>query len=370
MSRRTAIIGAGPAGCGAAYEARRQGDKVTLLEAADQVGGRTTTWRGGGLAVDSGAGFFTSFYPELHRLIAPLGLGGEVTPLPRSTVLVKDGRRAALKLDAPMTFLRFPFLSARDKARMAAATGWMTVRHRRLDLSDPRSLAPLDDRSIAEDALARVGETAYEQLVRPSIEPFWYFAPSEVSRSLMIALQAKAIDAKFFTLASGMGSVCRSIADLVETRTGAAVDALRRVGDEIVVEHDDRESAFDRVIVATTAETAARIAAPLDGLVPGALRELLADQRYVPNVHASFLIERAACPPGVSAMFPCGPGTHAVAAVAFNSSKRQCGTRLPEVRELVSVFLSADESRALLDAAADGRQHHCFGERPSQTLRR
>lgn len=360
MARRTAIIGAGPAGCGAALEARRQGDEVTMFEAAEQVGGRTTTWRVDGLAVDSGAGFFTNFYPELHRLLSELDLADEVISLPRSTVLVKDGRRAGLKLDAPGTFFRLPFLSPQDKVRMAAATAWMTVRHRRLDISDPHSLAPLDDRSIADDALARVGESAYEHLVRPSIEPFWYFSPREVSRSLMIALQAKAVDAKFFTLASGMDSVCRAVAGLVETRTGTPVQALRRSGAEIVVECDRGEQVADRVIVATTADVAARISAPLDGLVPAPLRELLADQRYVPNAHASFLIDRAPCPPGVSAMFPCGPGTHPIAAVAFNSLKHQCGTHLPKDRELVSVFLSADESRALVDADDDEIFDRCW----------
>jgi protoporphyrinogen/coproporphyrinogen III oxidase len=39
---KTAVVGAGPAGCAAAYFLRRQGHEVVLFETQDHVGGRTS----------------------------------------------------------------------------------------------------------------------------------------------------------------------------------------------------------------------------------------------------------------------------------------------------------------------------------------
>ena len=74
MAKRCAIIGAGPAGCTAAYELQKSGFDVQIFEANAQVGGRTQTWREQNLNHDSGAGFFTNFYPNLETYIDELEL--------------------------------------------------------------------------------------------------------------------------------------------------------------------------------------------------------------------------------------------------------------------------------------------------------
>lgn len=345
------MIGAGPAGCGAAFEAHRQGDDVVLFEAEGVVGGRTATWRTGEFAVDSGAGFFTNFYPELQRLLELLGMTGEIVPLPRRAIMVHDGVRAPLSSDQPATFFGLPFIGAKSKARITAATAWRTVRHRGLDLADPASLAKLDDRSVAEDARTSMGEEAYQFLVRPSIEPFWYVSPEDISRSLMIALQVKAAGASFFSLAGGMDSVCNAISERVDTQTSTTVRDVRVDGGAMVVALSaGGEEAFDRVVIATPADVASKLTASLGSMVTPALRAFLNDQQYVPNAHASFLVDRELCPQGASTVFACGPGSHEVAAVSFSSHKGQNPNLVAEA-ELVSVFLSAAASAELVGAS-------------------
>ena len=178
--------------------------------------------------------------------------------------------------------------------------------------------------------------------MRPGVEPFWYFSCAEVSRALLLALQARAPSARFFTMRDGMDTICSRLVAALEVRTGSAVRAIERTGAQLRVDGEH----FDEVVVATTASVARALVAAEDQ--PPALRALLATQRYVPNVHAVFRVPRASCP-GESARFPCGPGTFPVAAIAFNSHKHQ-GT-LPDADELVSVFLSAAESARLLHAS-------------------
>ncbi len=365
MSRSTAVIGAGAAGCAAAHALAQKGRRVVLFERAAEIGGRTTTWRKDGLQIDSGAGFFTNFYPTLEALMPKLGIRDQVNVLSRHSVLVQDGKRGELTLGSVGSFVRFPFLGARDKLRMASATAWLTMRYSGLDITSPHSLSELDDRSIAQDARERVGENAYQVVVRSGIEPFWYFSCEEVSRALAIALQARAATARFFAFREGMDSICRALAAGIETQTSAEVQPLICETDGRFLVRFSRdgqlfEERFDELVMATTASVAHKLSAELGEVVPPAMREFLASQSYVPNVHATFIVERDACPPGTSSMFPCGPAQKRVAALSFNSFKRQCGDALSADKELVCVFLTADESRSLLAASEAEIYERCW----------
>ncbi len=344
MVERVAVIGGGPAGCGAAHRLTAAGRDVVLFEREDEVGGRTRSWRNGDAVIDSGAGFFTNFYPSLAELITATGLDDEVVTLSRANTLVHDGEVAPLSMGVTASFLQFPFVSMGGKLRMAAHTASATARHRSLDLSSPESLAPFDDRSITDEAVAVLGREVYEFLIRPGIEPFWYFACEDVSRSLFLALHARAATARFFTLRDGMGSLAPRLAQASEVRTATAVERVERApGGGALVDGE----AFDAAIVATTASTATRIAG---AALPDPVRDFVAGRTYVANTHAAFRIPRADAPPE-SARFPCGPGEHVVAAVACNSHKQQGS--IPDDEEIVSVFLGAAASAELAGEPAD-----------------
>ncbi|MBN3785343.1 FAD-dependent oxidoreductase [Burkholderia sp. Ac-20353] len=54
---KVAVIGAGPAGCTAAYTLRKHGHEVSLFESQDHVGGRTSQVHRDGFNLGSGALF-------------------------------------------------------------------------------------------------------------------------------------------------------------------------------------------------------------------------------------------------------------------------------------------------------------------------
>jgi oxygen-dependent protoporphyrinogen oxidase len=318
-----------------------------IFEAAGSVGGRTRTWRAGELTVDSGAGFFTNFYPTLSKLIEPLGLRDAVVELSRSNVLVEQGVRAELSIGSIRSFLRFPLLDWREKAQLARESARVAVLYRRLDLSAPETLCALDDRSVKDEAVARLGERVYEIIVRSGIEPFWYFSCEEVSRALALALHARAATARFYTFASGMDTVCQALTKGIETRLGQAVAPLERADGGFWVGPDGEAERFDDVVVATTASVARKLVGKVVDAVPPPVATVLETQRYVPNVHAVFQVPRARCPEGLSAIFPAGRGDKRLAALSFNSHKHQ-GADAETRTELVSVFLTAKESAAAL----------------------
>lgn len=341
MFERVAVIGSGPAGAAAAHRLSAAGREVVLFERAAEAGGRTASWKLGDAVVDSGAGFFTNFYPAVAELLPELGLEAGVVTLSRSNALVHEGQVAVLSVGSTRSFLRFPLVRMRGKLRMTAHVGFASARHRRLDLSRPESLARLDDRSVRDHAVARLGEEVYEFLVRPGVEPFWYFSCADVSRSLSLGLQARAATARFFTLRGGMDTIAKGLAAAAELRVATEVTAIERAGAGVTVDGE----AFDAAVVATTAEPALQMAG---AVVPAGIREFVASQRYVPNVHAAFRVPRAAAPPE-SARLPCGPGEHPVAAIACQSNKQQ-GT-IPPDEEIVSVYLAAAPSAELIGAS-------------------
>jgi len=353
MARRTAVIGAGPAGCYAAHLLQQQGREVVLYEQAKSVGGRTTSWHDQGWVVDSGAGFFTNFYPTLWGLITKLGLEGEITNLSRSNALTDGEKVADFTLGSTASFANFTFLGTRAKLSMAMQTALIFAKYRHLDLSSAASLAPFDDASVRDDAVKRVGERAYQYLVRPGIEPFWFFSCESISRSLMLALQAKAATARFYTFRQGMNFVCTKLAANLDVRTGVTVDHIKPSGAKFKITGatlaDGPEHIYDEVIVATTGSVAAKITAGLDErIVPDTVRSFLKSQTYVPNTHLVFVIDKGVKLPKMSCLLPCGPKDHRVAGLNFNSHKLQTRGEARSGQEAISVYLTAEESKATL----------------------
>jgi oxygen-dependent protoporphyrinogen oxidase len=361
--RRVAVIGAGPAGCAAAFELRRAGREVVLFERGAAPGGRTASWRGHGVTVDTGAGFFTNFYPRTRRYVAELGLEDDVLELARTNGLVHEGRIARLELGSMRSFLAYPHLRLRDLLRVALYTARQTARRRRLDLADPETLAPLDDGDIAGEARRAMGERAYQFLVRPAVEPFWYFGCEEASRALLMALQAHAADARFFAFRSGADTLCRRLAAAVETRTGREVQAVAPDGAGLRVRHradaeGEAEEVFDAVVVATPASEADTLTAGLaEPLVTPAQREFLRSQRYAANVHVLYRVARGVGAGGLDNLFPCGPGRSPVAGIGFHARKHAAAGAVHD-HDFVSVYLSDPAARTLLDAARE----HVAGE--------
>jgi oxygen-dependent protoporphyrinogen oxidase len=346
---RVAVVGGGPAGCYAAYQLKRRGCHVVLFEAADAVGGRTRSYRYQGLTLDTGAAFITNFYALTHRLIKQLGLSQTVASVNRSTALSRGGDIAQLTLGSAKSFVKYPFITAAEKAKMAFHMSKLVACRFQHHLTDVKKLAKYDDRSIAEYARGELTENVYQCVVRPGVEPFWYFSCETVSRALYMALGAHAPDARFFVFTQGIDALCAALVKRLDVQLRQRVVAVQSHEDGFRVNlagEMSQSDVFDRVIIATTASIAHSITAQLDETwVTSGQRRYLRSQGYAPNTHCVYTTPQFSRGFQGLSLFPCGAGDHPVAAVSFNSDK--CAALRQAKRELISVYLGAAFSEAI-----------------------
>ncbi len=133
---RTAVIGAGWAGCAAAVEATRLGQQVTVFEAARVPGGRARRvdgqWPDGtALALDNGQHILIGAYSETLRLMADLGIAADAALLRLPlTLQFPDGTglafpRLPAPLDALVGIVRARGWNWSDKlSLLRTAVGW------------------------------------------------------------------------------------------------------------------------------------------------------------------------------------------------------------------------------------------------------
>ncbi len=160
------VIGSGLAGLSSAFELAERGLKVLILEAADQVGGRTSNWQAEGMDVESGVHKFVGFYSGFKSLLEKADIdlddvfiyqdeieirvaeGGDKNADPQGRR--RSGRFGVSVLHRPVLTIggalgNSELLSWRDKFQLVRFMVAGTVRY----LRDPASL---DRLSVAEYA--------------------------------------------------------------------------------------------------------------------------------------------------------------------------------------------------------------------------
>ncbi len=348
---KIAIIGGGPSGCAAAHFAQKhlKNSDITIFEAAPALGGRATTLRKDGWVLDSGASFMTNFYPRLFRIAKERGFLDQIVEMNRISGLAKNGSVAPLDVSSTISFLGFPYLRFFEKMKMAFWTAKMTMKRGSMDLAKPQTLAPYDNVSIEEYALSELNSNIYHSLIRPAIEPFWYFSCAEVSRSLVMGLTAQAVGAKFYCVPKGIDLLCSNMAADAVVKTNCRVHRITKDSSGFVVatseNGNEKTESFDRVVIATTASVAKTISKDLD--YSPVVHSYLDSQTYASNIHVGFRIPRVEPPPLVGAIFPCDEENRILAAISFHRVKHM---NFQGEEELVSVYLSNQAAKKYLNS--------------------
>jgi oxygen-dependent protoporphyrinogen oxidase len=395
--RRVVVIGGGIAGLAATHRLVEHAQRgapldVLLLDAGDRLGGSVGTERADGFTLERGADSMITDKPWGLDLCERVGLTDHLIgtrPGERRTMVVHDGRLHPLPegflLMAPTALwpvATSALFSLRGKARMA------------LDLVLPRR-AGAGDESLASFVRRRFGAEVLERVADPLAGGIYTADPERLSlaatmprflelerthRSVILGMRATAAMPPggsgaryglFVAPREGMGALVDAVARRMPegtVRLRAAVQRLSRAGERWLVETSGQSVDADALVVATPAFAAARLVAPLDAALGGALDAI----EYASSATVT-LAFRAADVAGRLAGFgfvvPFAE-RRSLLACTFNSRKYEGrapagyellrafvgGARRPDLVELDDAALVAivrAELRALLDVAAD-----------------
>ncbi|MBF36040.1 MAG: hypothetical protein CL838_02410 [Crocinitomicaceae bacterium] len=354
--KKIVVIGAGPAGASAAYYLTEQGYQVTVLEKEAFVGGRTHGYEDNQVRFDTGASFFTNFYPLLKELVKKLNIQHEVIELERKVGLKYHDQIAEFRFGSFSSFWNLPFINNKDKWIMIWNTIKLSLKRSKLDLVSPDKLAAVDDASIADWATEKMSKNIYHFLIRPGVEPFWYFSCNDVSRAMTTVLQARAADAKFYTFQHGMARISEKLLEKSDLKLNATVTDIKvngKVEIGYTISNESKQITADYLVMATPATTTAKL---LKAQLNNPIGHFISSQKYVHNVHATYLVDEELTKGMYAYYYPCGDWETPIGAIVFHKLKCYNSVKAPKGKELISIYLLDQPSKELMDSGIDDNQ--------------
>lgn len=250
------VVGAGVAGLGAATYFAKKGHDVTVLEAADRVGGRALTLRRArtGDRVDVGTQYYHSSYVRAQALMREAGVTGLAKISGASRFFDDRVRAGSFLVDH-----RLPWIKAAGLAGNARV-GWTLLsllRHRMSTFGLEEQ--PKLDAVRALDVLTHPTQLEFAvrslTLAGAITEP----EPTDVSLLHVIRLVRIIVLTDYLTLPGGVASFHDALASRLEVELERPVRRLVEEGRRVVgVELDGSAEVrrADHVVVATTAPAA------------------------------------------------------------------------------------------------------------------
>ncbi|ANH94049.1 protoporphyrinogen oxidase [Streptomyces sp. NPDC058319] len=339
-TRQVVVVGGGIAGLAAAHRLLERGARVTVLEAADRVGGKLLPGEIAGVRVDLGAESMLARRPEAVGLAREVGLADRLRP--PATATASLWTRGALRPMPKGHVMGVPGTAA-ALAGILSAEGLARIER---DAELPRTEVG-DDVAVGAYVAERLGREVVDRLVEPLLGGVYagdahrismrsavpqLFEAARAHTSLTEAVRAlqdraartPATGPVFLGIEGGVGTLPLAVAASVRARggeilTGTPASGLRRTpegGWRLLA--GDRVLHADAVVVATPAPAAAAL---LETESPGAAAELrTVEYASMALITLAYRRAGAALPEGSGFLVPPVDG-HTIKASTFASRK-------------------------------------------------
>jgi protoporphyrinogen oxidase len=252
-----AIIGGGMLGMTLAHRLAQRGERVTLCEAAPQLGGLASAWSLGNVVWDRHYHVTLLSDTRLRELLAEIGLECEMRWVETKTGFYSGGKLYSMSSTAE--FLRFPPLSMWERLRLGGTI---------FLASKIRNWRRLEKIAVADWLRRWSGRGAFEKIWLPLLRAKLGDAYRKTSAAFIWAHTQRMYKARrsghkkemFGYVPGGYARILDRLAQVLE-REGAEIRcaaAVQRVtghdGQPVAVQFaDGHEEAFDRVVFTTPA---------------------------------------------------------------------------------------------------------------------
>jgi protoporphyrinogen oxidase len=286
---RTAIVGGGMLGLSLALRLLQRGEKVTLFEAAGELGGLAAPFTIGDVTWDRYYHIIVPRDRRLLQLLDELGLGPEVAwTTPKTGFYTSGGFHS---MSNALEFLSFKPLGLFDKLRLGAAIVYAG-----------RFIDPVAMEDVTAEAwLTKIcGRRTFEKIWRPLLRAKFGDSYGQVSAAFICATIVRYYGARqggvgrdeCGYVAGGYHRILGTLVGKIEAMgvdavLGARIKAIRRGDPGPTIEFEDGSTrAFDRVITTIAAPIAARLCVDLTDVE----RQRLNSKRYIGIVCVSLLL--------------------------------------------------------------------------------
>lgn len=353
MSKRSrttvAVVGAGLAGLGAAWNLSRRGFAVAVLEREEVPGGRARSESLEGFALEAAGPVLSSGDRKLLAWIDEVGRRDELLPL-RPVVTSHCGGDRVARFDSRnlLGIGRIPGIRAPDALRLVRLPRLLGRYGARLDPERPERAAALDDRSIGDFARLYFGNRVLAHWLGPFVTATSLGDADELSRALFLRRFRVHANERPGVLRGALGELADAAAEQLVVKYG--VEALRidpradgRLALAVRAGGAERVILADAVVVATPAPDAARLAAPV---LVAAEREGLGAVRYQSALSLALGLRRPFHPHPQHIQLP--HGSHSpIESVLLEPGVH--GGRVPEGRGLALLRATSAWSEANFD---------------------
>lgn len=263
-----ALVGGGMLGLALAWRLSGMGHRVTVLEAADHLGGLADAWRLGDITWDRHYHVTLLSDSYIRAILKELELDCQMQWVQTRTGFYVDGRHYSMS--SSLEFLKFPPLGLIDKFRL----GWTIFKASRI-----KDWKALEQIPVADWLCRLSGRRTFEKIWLPLLKAKLGEAYKETSAAFIWATIARMYAARRTGLKKEMfgylpGGYARLLERFEERLVGREVtlctnSVVERVtrqedGKLQVALHDGSHDSFDRVVITAPANIAARIAPQLE----------------------------------------------------------------------------------------------------------
>ncbi|MCP4037271.1 MAG: FAD-dependent oxidoreductase [bacterium] len=359
-----AVIGAGLAGLRAASSLSRAGFAVTVLERGCEVGGRAAGGWVGDYSVDRVMPLMRSSDRALLSWVDELELADVMLP-PRAVILsqIHRGSVEAITTSELSDLARIPGVKLWDKKRLLRFPRLMNRYRALLDPVYPERAADLDFRSARDFATLYFGKSLWNYWISPETTSEYAADEMELSRVafLLSRIASDNGQARLGVLRRGLWELAEHAASRLDVQREVVADEIlaRPAGGYVIrcssaadgqaqrPEPSPRSLEFDAVVIATSPETAGRIAAPV--LVP-AERDYFADYRSGPSASLVFALDS---PLEYFTKFVRVPKAEASPIECYLTENGTAQGRVPAGKGLVTLRANDRFARANISASDD-----------------
>jgi protoporphyrinogen/coproporphyrinogen III oxidase len=227
-AKHVVVVGAGIAGLTAAYDLKKAGFRVTVLEAKDIPGGRMAEKLEGSFMKYTGATGLFRFYRDMWDVIGELGLNDRLMPYPKMGSGIANNTEETYDLDFNQTIgmLRHPALSLGSRLRLASLIPDFMRARRNVDPCLIHTAAEFDDESMAEYLTRKVGRDFLENVVAVVYRNLWAWNVEQSSKAYFLMIYPHVRNQPSYTFATGFGTLTRALAEQVDVRLNTRVSAI------------------------------------------------------------------------------------------------------------------------------------------------